>query len=279
MRTSLSLLLGALIITGVGLWLSKGRTESSAASPAPVQYAARSPDQAESRALSTPPLVNRASDKYVVMPGRAIDVEAQLRDAATAGNADAAFKIYLKLNQCSDPMVNGVSEQELAMYRKAGVSTKTLESTASKLRSECEGAQQLVAERGQWLDKAASGGLEEAQKLFAADPNAILGTSDVTKIDPAAADAYAERSEGYMTALAQTGDVDAMLSLSLMYKASEFTPRDPVRSAAYRLAAEGVAPLQIRPQPIEMTMRGLSSREQAEVTRLAREIRSLCCKN
>lgn len=37
-------------------------------------------------------------------------------------------------------------------------------------------------------------------------------------------DAYAERSEGYMTALAKTGDVDAMLSLSLMYKASEFTP-------------------------------------------------------
>ncbi|AWH18945.1 hypothetical protein C1922_17340 [Stenotrophomonas sp. ZAC14D2_NAIMI4_7] len=213
------------------------------------------------------------------MPGRAIDVEAQLRNAASAGDAEAAFKIYLKLNQCADPMVNGVSEQELAMYRKVGVDTRTLEATASKLRTDCEDAQPLVAERGTWLDQAASGGLEEAQKLFAADPNAILGTNDLAKIDPAAADAYAERSEAYMSALAQKGDTDAMLSLSLMYKASAFTPRDQVRSAAYRLAAENIAPLQIRPQPIEMTMKGLSSREQTEATRLAREIQSLCCKN
>lgn len=278
MKANAALLSGALIAFGIGVWWF-GRTENEFQNRIPE--APNNVSEATARPATTQqPLrltLPRTHDSHIVIPGRAVDVEAQLRSAALAGDADSSFKIYLKLAHCADPMAKGVSEQEKAIYRKAGVSTEALEGTVSRLRSDCKGAEQLVGQRGGWLEKAADQGLKDAQMLYAADPEAILGTSDINQIEPAMADAYAERSEGYMTALAQTGDVGAMLTLSQMYKDSQFTPRDDVRSAAYRLVAENVAPLQIGSQPREFTMRGLDARQQVEAEKLAREIKSRCC--
>ncbi|MCC7632597.1 hypothetical protein [Stenotrophomonas rhizophila] len=224
-------------------------------------------------------MTNFAPSDQTVIAGRAIDVEARLRNAAEHGDARASFSIYLKLAQCADSMATGTSEQEREMFRQGGVDTRTLDEATAKLQVECQGAEELIASRGRWLEIAAENGLKEGQLLYAADPVAVLGSDDLKKLDPEAVAEYGQRSESYMSNLALTGDVDAMLSLSLMYKASQFTPRDYVKSAAFRLAAERAAPTIIRPQPLSLTMSGLDANQQADAIRMARDIQSRCCKS
>ncbi len=281
MNTRLLLLCCGLVGAGTIGWLaySSGAprsveppSQNSTSAVAPQQESARAVAQNRDLAIS-------GSPDQTVIPGRAIDVEARLRNAAENGDARASFSIYLKLAQCAGSMATGTSEQEREMFRRGGVDPRTLDEATAKLQVECQGAEELIASRGRWLKIAAEKGLKEGQLLYAADPVAVLGSDDLKQLDPEAVAEYGERSERYMSNLAQTGDVDAMLSLSLMYKASQFTPQDYVKSAAFRLAAERVAPTIIRPQPLSLTMSGLDANQQAEAMRMARDIQSRCCRS
>lgn len=264
------------LIIGAAWWATGQQASPSNASEVHIGAEAGTPRAERNTLTSTSPRASRLS-AHTAMPGRALDIEARLRPLAAAGDAEASFQIYLKLVECAQPVLAGVSEHERAAYRQAGVSAMVLEEAISNLQSDCEGAQELVADRGVWLDHAAKAGHRDARLLFAADPDSILGSGQAGPIDANDMAAYAVRSEEYMTTLAAAGDVDAMLTLSLMYKDSQFMAKDAVRSAAYRLAAEANAPLEVPSQPSAFTMRGLDAQQQAQAFEIARDIRSGCC--
>lgn len=273
----------ALAIAGGTLWwaatASNGSQHDTPLTGVQVAQEAPSVDRRSSRPGS--PLTQGPMNQVFldVPPGRAIDVAKSLGAAARKGDSHAAFQLYAKLARCVDSPVNTITEQSRAAYRLAGVSDETLDKSIRQQRDDCLGAEQLVEKRGDWLRLAADQGYADAMILYAADPAAILGDGSISDADPEQIADYVERSVSLMEQLVEKGDPNAMLVLSMMYKSSDLVPHDAVRSTAYRLAAERVAPLVVPVKPSRLTMGDLSPAQQAEALALAREIELTCCKD
>lgn len=229
------------------------------------------------RAAASRRASSRTANSDDVPLGRAIDIVESLGVSAKRGDADAAFKIYAKLSRCFDYASREVTEQIRAAYRLAGVGDDEIDRTVRRQRDDCQGAEQLVASRGEWLEMAAGQGSPEGMMLYAADPAAILGDGPISELDPERVADYVERSVAFMDGLVNQGDPGAMLSLSIMYGSSELMPHDSVRSVAYRLAAERVAPLEVPTKPIGLAMIGMTASQQEEAHAFAQEIVSRCC--
>lgn len=277
----LSLVLGILVVVAAIWQVFFAGNESlhiNGADGAQRVLALPAVDSAESAAAS-----RRASSRTPgfddVPAGRAIDIVERLGVSAKRGDADAAFRIYAKLSRCFDHASHEVTEQIRAAYRSAGVGDEELDRAGRRLRDDCQGAEQLVASRGEWLELAAGQGDPEGMMLYAADPAAILGDGLISEMDPERVADYVERSVAFMDGLVDQGDPGAMLALSIMYGASELMPHDRVRSAAYRLAAERVAPLEVPSKPIGLAMTGLTVSQQEEAHAIAQEIGSRCCRH
>jgi len=274
----LSLFSVAVVVSGVAWWMGLDKGYSSTGKGVGgMQEGAPTQNRTIRRSSADRAASPRFRDFEDVPPGRALDVAESLGAAARNGDANAAFQIYAKLSRCFDSSSNEVTEQIRAAYRRVGISDEAIDEEVALQRTDCQGAGELVASRGQWLELAAERGYAEGMIMYAADPAAILGDVPIFEVSDERLSNYIERSLNYMDGLVEQGDANAMILLSMLYKSSDLIPSDKVLSAAYRMAAERVAPLDVPVKPTHFTMDGLTSTQEAEARAIAQQIQSKCC--
>ena len=217
-----------------------------------------------------------ASDRVQVLPGRAVDVVNGLRPAADSGDPKAALGIYLKLRPCIEAL-KPIDESQLRLYREKGLNQKALLEGYEARMQECEGASAMVSERGKWLEQAADAGNLEAQLLYVADVNAVIGDEADIVRNPERAKQWRTKALRYLDTLVSQGNVDAMLSLSGKYGSGFVVQHDPVKAYALARAARLARPDQVPEALIDSYRKQLQVNQQREAEDLGRSIYDSCC--
>lgn len=210
--------------------------------------------------------------------GNAIEVIAGLRSRAEAGDAKAAYAIYLKLQSCETAFSQDISDEEIKKYEMMGASEGLLEGRMTELK-ECKGAEGKLLERGKWLEKAAAAGLLEAQLLYAIDPKPIIGDAADMIRDPQRVQQYKTKAVGYLNQLASQGNIDAMTSLASAYNNGILVGRDAVKSYAYYRAVELAAPGTIPSDLLARQRSQIAANDVPRAEQLAGQLYQKCCRN
>ena len=216
-------------------------------------------------------------DKTTEVPtGNAVDAIRSLRPLAESGDAKAALSMHLKMNDCHYAMAQSLSEDALAAYQRAGVASGVLADSQRKLE-ECNGAQDLLAERGRWLEKAADAGLHEAQLLYANDIGAIVGPRSTWLSDPDKLKRYKVKAAGFLNSAAARGNIDAMLGLASGYANGTLLKRDPIMGYAYYRTAALAQPGLVPDALFNAYEEQMTSDDIARANNLARSLYRGCC--
>lgn len=222
------------------------------------------------------PSILEQSDRVHVLAGRAVDVVGALRPAAEAGDSKAALGIYLKLRPCTEAL-KPLDENLLRVYREKGINEKALLESSEARIQECDGASTMLGERGHWLERAADGGNLEAQLLYVADPDAVIGDGADMLRNPERAQRWRAKALGYLDTLVSQGNVDAMLSLSGKYGSGFVVERDPVKAYALARAARLARPDQVPEILIDSYRKQLRADQLREADDLGTNIFESCC--
>ncbi|WP_372165385.1 hypothetical protein [Xanthomonas euvesicatoria] len=167
----------------------------------------------------------------------------RLEGAAQEGNAEAAFGIYLKANECFQAMSNQLSDDEMKAYASAGIGPERLEEAISKQLADCHGiTKESLSNRGDWLAAAARNGSIQARLLFATDSEAIVGNATDMIRDPQRITKYKREAVTYLAESASAGSIDAMMRLGEIYDDGILAPKNDVSSYAYYKAAQAKVP-------------------------------------
>lgn len=210
--------------------------------------------------------------------GNAIEVVAGLRSRAEAGDARAAYAIYLKLLSCETALNQDINDEEIKKYEMVNASEGLLEGRMTALE-ECKGIEGQLVERGKWLEQAAAAGLLEAQLLYAIDPKPIIGDAADMIRDPQKVQQYKTKAVGYLNQLASQGNIDAMTNLAGAYNSGILVRRDAVQSYAYYRAVELAAPGTVPSNLLASQRSQVATNEVSRAERLADQIYQRCCKN
>ncbi|WP_206413905.1 hypothetical protein [Lysobacter enzymogenes] len=204
---------------------------------------------------------------------------AQLRARAEAGDARAALLIHLKLYECANQVDISTMEQTAEAFERGGASGSQYVADQQRIRKDCENSADLLSEQGMWLEKAADGGDTVAQKLYAINSRAFFRSTTEMLADPAAVERYKRKANGYMSALVEKGDTNAMMWYAGAYESGVMVPKDLMRSYAYYRLVEMSAPGTIPRELTDYQTKNLSPETMAEADALARKLYATCCKN
>lgn len=215
---------------------------------------------------------------YAELSGDALSTVESLRDRASAGDAEAAFTIYLTLSRCKSAMNADVGTRALDAYRKADA----LPSAVAQLEADldaCQGVvnrEDLFSER--WLERAADAGLIEAQLMYAIDPSATIGSASDMIRDPESVRRYKHRAAGYLSKAAGNGSVDALIRLANAYDHGILVPADPVLAYAYYAASIKANPgVPLAEQALDAYLTRVPANRREDAESLSRSIYSRCC--
>lgn len=209
--------------------------------------------------------------------GDAAQVVERLKSLAGAGDARAAFLIFLKLNECARLPDDRRQAELMERMERVGASTDAMSLTYARIRKDCVSSIALLAERGKWLEIAAADGDEQAQLLYASDPEAVLGGPSEMLRDPDKTLKYKATALRYMNNLAARGSVDALMRLAGAYEGGVMIERDPVKAYAYYLAINMARPGLISEYLMNSQRQAVPLDRVSEANDMAKKIYSNCC--
>ena len=234
--------------------------------PAAAIVRARPPGAAR-RDLST-------ERSYDLPRGRALDVIAALQPRAEAGDNDAAFYLFLKIEGCRYQLYHGGGNGRAAPTSGDSVESQLIARTPP----DCHGlTPEHYRNNLRWLEQAADSGLIMAQLSYAGNAEAVVGNSSQMLANPEKVIAYRRKAMSYLHRAAANGSVGALHSLGDAYHYGVLAPRDPVRAYAYAYA-ESLALPQYGQFRLGNYAKQLDPSQLAAATQQGRRIYDACCK-
>lgn len=235
------------------------------------QSASGSPQQGEVRG-------KRATTKTILPPsGDARMVIDGLKAQAEAGDATASLQIFLKIRECMSQL-SSMSLEEREAREKTRIAEKSTKETEQALK-DCEGLQGAdYATRGKWLELAADNGSLEAQLLYVADSESIIGGARERLKDPDKVKRYKLKAQSFLENAANNGSVEALMELSDSYKKGIYVDRNLTNAYAYYKAAQMAEPRIFAADVIRSYESQLSPSELERGNALANSIYNNCCK-
>lgn len=228
---------------------------------------------------STPRLAELKDEDFVdrqeAVPGKLSDVLSELVPRAEAGDAQAAYQLFVKINDCKGALEGAPLAQPTTDQAAQAVQKAWLTDTLRKLEN-CEGlTDELIGSRAKWLTMAADNGDPLAQLTYAASSDLIVGDASQMLANPRAVEDYKAKSLRFLTALADRGDVSAILQLSTAYRVGVLVPQDRVRAYAYAYLANLIAGAST--DIIHTIGATLTNEQRLEGERLAISLHRRCC--
>lgn len=276
---------------GAGWWWSRRGQESKGVAPTiradsaePSTTAAieHDPDGLAAELLrarrpNTVPRVSSFTKSYDPPRGRAVDVVAALQPLAEAGDNEAAFYLFVKVEGCRYRLYHGGNGGEA---RPAPVAGDDLEAQLiARTPPECHGLTlDQYRNNVRWLEQAADSGIAMAQLSYARNAEAVIGNSSQMLSDPEKVIAYRRKAMRYMQQAAAGGSIEGLMSLSDAYDYGVIAPRDPIRAYAYYYAKDLAAPSVYGQRRLQAYADHLDSTQLATATQQGRRIYDACCK-
>ncbi|UHQ25046.1 hypothetical protein LVB77_10370 [Lysobacter sp. 5GHs7-4] len=213
---------------------------------------------------------------YDLPRGRAVDVVAALRPRAEAGDADAAFYLFIKVEECRHQLYRGRgSAERAAPVEGDGVESQLIARTPP----ECHGlTPEQYRDNVRWLEQAAESGVVMAQLSYARNAEAVIGNSSQMLANPEKVVAYRHKAMSYLHRAAASGSVEALLGLSDAYDYGVVTARDPMRAYAYYHAVGLNNPAYVDARLMDELASRLSPAQLGLATQQGRGIYDACCK-
>lgn len=210
--------------------------------------------------------------------GDALTQAKRLLPAAEAGDATAAYDIFLTTLDCANNLRNSGK-----MYQEVGPTSAKLSpvndlSEDGRKLLECEGL--LVDKDFQeknWLDMAAKNGSIEAMLMYPINPDHILGSPRDYAMKPELVQQWKDDSLTYLNRAASLGSTDALYSLSDVYEKGIISPADPVEAYAYHLAALKVTNAPSSPRAESNFTNKLTTEQSREAQSRSELIIKSCC--
>jgi len=214
-------------------------------------------------------------DRQEAVPGKLSDVLSELVPRAEAGDAQAAYQLFVKINDCKGALEGAASAQQTTDEAVQAVQKAWLADTLKKLE-DCEGlTDELIGSRAKWLTMAADNGDSLAQLTYAASSDLIVGGASQMLSNPRAVEDYRTKSLRFLTALADRGDVSAILQLSTAYRVGILVPQDRVRAYAYAYLANLISGASI--DIVHALGAKLTNEQRLEGEHLAISLHRRCC--
>lgn len=212
---------------------------------------------------------------YDLPRGRAVDVVAALQPRAQAGDNDAAFYLFIKIEECRYQLYHGRANAN----RPAPNADDDIESQLiARTPPECHG---LTLDQYQnnvrWLEQAADAGITMAQLSYAGNAEAVVGNSSQMLANPEKVIAYRHKAMQYLRQAAASGSISALHSLGDAYNYGVLAPRDPIRAYAYAYA-ESLALPQYGQRRLNAYATQLNPGQLTVATQQGRRIYDACCK-
>lgn len=209
-------------------------------------------------------------------PGDALAYVRERLAMSDSGDALATFDIYLAVMDCK-------SQFGRSSHGPAGVGAPPplgmleLQTMERKLRecSELYGDAGLM--EGKWLARAAQQGSIEAKLYYTVDTETVLGSPLERLNNPESIMAWKENAATYLHDVAATGNLDAILRLSLLYERGLIVQKNGEMAYAYALAANRIQPGLSGPVTMRALEEGLSIKQRESAGTLSRLIYSSCC--
>ncbi len=251
---------------------SFGHTWLPMNSDATATLAGSSVQQTRSRVQRNLPTGPFVLDKNMpVKTGSAVDVVAALRPMAEAGDAKAAFGIYLKLGTCRNVLDSQFSQYSAPPEKRAALQAISAEA------KDCAGAESLLKEQGNWLEQAADQGLLEAQIMYAIDAGSVLGNATDMLRDPLKVQRYKSKASNYLLSASNQGNIDAMLRVASGYNNGILMPQDNARAYAYYKAARLAMPNIVPDELVTEQEKRVPPADLARANTMAQSIYARCC--
>lgn len=285
---------------GAGWWWSRRGSESGQEVPssAHVPEPASMPGPSEghgvvdepaaallrARRPNTVPRVSSFTRSYDPPPGRAVDVVAVLQPRAEAGDNEAAFYLFVKIEGCRYQLYHGRNSGggngTGGQARPAPTAGDDVEAQLiARTPPECHGLTlQDYRNNVRWLEQAADSGIAMAQLSYARNAEAVIGNSSQMLSDPEKVVAYRRKAMHYMQQAAAGGSIEGLMSLSDAYHYGVVTRRDPIRAYAYYHALGLTDPRFISERRMGAYADQLTPEQLALATRQGRGIYDACCK-
>lgn len=295
-KTRLAPMAAIAIVTVLSLmyWSTSGRdtqqprnvrTSEAAKNEAPPKNGGPngSPRPAPSPTYSTPierigPKATRLTGSVFPPGGSAVRLIQDTGDMALNGDSQAALLIFVKIQQCLEALRDQGNDEVLMRNAQTlgGIDNAIIRQ--QQLAEDCQGLSPgLYENRGKWLEASASSGNVVAQLLYAADPEAVIGTPARMLQHPEKLIAYKSQAMNYLLMAASHGSLDAVSQLGRAYSNGILVERQPVRAYAYFLAAAKADPsIPLDPRTEELKL-SLSDIQRNESTLIARSIYRECC--
>lgn len=211
---------------------------------------------------------------YDLPRGRALDVIAALQPRAEAGDNDAAFYLFLKIEGCRYQLYHSGDNNRPAPTSGDSVESQLIARTSA----DCHGlTPEHYRNNLRWLEQAADSGLIMAQLSYAGNAEAVVGNSSQMLANPEKVIAYRRKAMGYLHRAAANGSVGALHSLGDAYHYGVLAPRDPARAYAYAYA-ESLALPQYGQFRLGNYAKQLDPSQLAAATQQGRRIYDACCK-
>jgi len=197
--------------------------------------------------------------------GDAAQVIDSLMPAARSGDMSAALAIFVKANDCR--------VRTDTAKRNAPNSNPT-----ALVPSDCQSlAPEDYAAAGKWLETAADAGNVDAQSLYSASPEGVLGPPVDWLRHPEEVSKYKRKAMAFMNTQAANGSIDALLDLSNTYEHGVLTDRDPVKAFAYYRAVELSDESAVSQRSLDYLKQNLSPTDVINAEKQARLIHANCC--
>lgn len=213
---------------------------------------------------------------YDMPRGRATDVVAALQPMAEAGDNEAAFYLFLKVEGCRYQLYRAGNDGS----RPAPGSGDSVESQlAARTPAECHGlTADQYRDNVRWLEQAADAGIAMAQLTYAGNAEAVIGNSSQMLAHPEQVIAYRRKAMQYLHQAAVNGSVEALTSLGDAYNYGIVARRDPVRAYAYYYAKDLVSPSAYGRQRMQAYAAHMGPEQLASANQQGRQIYEACCK-
>lgn len=197
---------------------------------------------------------------------------AALRAKAEAGDLVAATQLYLTLHECHTILQKTPTAAELVALRYTPEDAEKMLRERSVELEHCSAIpQDAVADRFDWLTKAAEAGFLEAQFIYGVHGEHLLGGIRGMVANPQAIQRYKETKMRYMTTAASQRNLRAMLALSDTYRGGVTTPQDLVAAHGLRIAIRTLYPDVVPQLMVEISADGLSPAQRQAAEEYARQ--------
>lgn len=173
-----------------------------------------------------------------------------LKNAASRGDASAAFVLFSVLADCAQFNSSVATRSSAAASDPSNTALlASLDQKNAETAARCEGiSSDDVQERLRWLDAAAAGGDERAKVEYAGEAlTAVLERPEVVVRNPDEINRVKFDGMRYLSEAAVTGNVTALMRLGFAYQNDILVPRDPELAYAYMYAADLTGLVQASP--------------------------------